>query len=132
MSCLSVSSPYPYYLLFLLNGLFQSAVWPGTVAVMSYWFDSSSRGSVMGIWCVASNVGDVIGQYTAGALIEWKYSWEWIIIVSVVYMMISSIIFGFVKDKPSMVNTNAEEMSSNDNAEQVEVVGVLECFKIPG
>lgn len=86
----------------------------------------------MGIWCVASNVGDVIGQYTAGALIEWKYSWEWIIIVSVVYMMISSIIFGFVKDKPSMVNTNAEEMSSNDNAEQVEVVGVLECFKIPG
>ena len=86
----------------------------------------------MGIWCVASNVGDVIGQYTAGALIEWKYPWEWIIIVSVVYMIISSIIFGFVKDRPSMVNTVAKEISLNDNGEEVEVVGVLESFKIPG
>jgi hypothetical protein len=47
-------------------------------------------------------------------------------------MIISSIIFGFVKDKPSMVITHTDEISLNDNAEPVEVVGVLESFKIPG
>lgn len=133
LSYLKVTSPFPYYLLFFLNGLFQSTVWPGTVAVMSYWFGSSHRGSVMGIWCVASSVGDVIGQYTAGALEEWNYSWEWILIVAVVYMIISSFIFGFVHDKPSMVFSNPEESNTDmNNTEPAQVVGIFEAFKIPG
>ena len=51
-----------------LQGLTQSAVWPGVVAVMGNWFDKSSRGKSMGFWSSNASIGNIVGAQF-GALI---------------------------------------------------------------
>ena len=51
-----------YGFIWTLNGLVQSISWPNNVAVMSNWFQESSRGRVLGIWSGNQSSGNVLGS----------------------------------------------------------------------
>lgn len=98
---MNVRSPWVYFVLFALNGAFQSPVWPATVAVIGNWFSRNTRGSVMGIWSTNSSVGDILGQQTA-ALFEQlsDMPWEYVILTTMTYNLFVAALFLFVNDKP--------------------------------
>lgn len=51
----------------IINGFSQSAGYPGLVAVMGNWFGKDSRGILLGLWSINSNLGNILG-YTFCAL----------------------------------------------------------------
>ncbi len=50
-----------YTVLWTLNGLFQSCVWPVEVKLVSKWFSDNHSGSLFGIWSANSSVGNILG-----------------------------------------------------------------------
>ena len=102
-----------FVVLWACNGLFQSAVWPGTVALMGNWFPRLTRGRVMGIWSSNSSVGDVIGAELGGLMLHMGFSWHAIVLTCASIIAIVSTFFAiFVEDKPAL--TLVEEDSSCD------------------
>ena len=69
-----------YVALFTLNGLLQSAVWPGCVAILSNWFSSENRGRIMGIWASNSSVGDIAGAIIA-SLLQTALHFSWPVVM---------------------------------------------------
>ena len=60
---------------FAVNGLAQSAGWPGCAKTFSQWFARRERGTVMGWWCTCYQAGYVL----AGLLATWllaNYGWR--------------------------------------------------------
>ena len=52
---------------FALNGMAQSAGWPGCAKTFSEWFAQKERGTIMGWWCTCYQAGYVL----AGVLATW-------------------------------------------------------------
>ena len=52
---------------FAINGLAQSAGWPGCAKTFSQWFAMKERGTIMGWWCTCYQAGYVL----AGVLATW-------------------------------------------------------------
>lgn len=50
-----------FCLLWGLQACVQALAWPGCIAVLGEWFHSKRRAAVMGLWCVANNVGNLLG-----------------------------------------------------------------------
>ena len=60
---------------FAVNGLAQSAGWPGCAKTFSQWFAQRERGSIMGWWCTCYQAGYVL----AGLLATWllaEHGWR--------------------------------------------------------
>lgn len=112
-----VTNPWVYFVLFALNGCFQSPVWPGTVAVVGNWFAKNTRGSVMGIWSTNNSVGNILGQQTA-ALIEQTthLSWEYVILTTLAYVIVAALLFQLVKDKPSASLVTTEQLGAESTS----------------
>ncbi|XP_031560576.1 sugar phosphate exchanger 3-like [Actinia tenebrosa] len=65
-----------YYGVFMaLNGFFQSAGWPSSVAIMGNWFGKSSRGFVFGLWSACASVGNIIGAFEAASVLNYGYEY---------------------------------------------------------
>jgi len=62
--------------LFIVNGLFQSSGWPGTVKAMGSWFTPKERGTVMGIWSTCYQAGGLAATAVATFLFV-RYGWRW-------------------------------------------------------
>jgi len=45
----------------IINGFSQSAGYPGLVAIMGNWFGKDSRGILLGLWSINSNLGNILG-----------------------------------------------------------------------
>lgn len=140
---LHVTNPWVYFILFALNGCFQSPVWPGTVAVIGNWFSKSNRGSVMGVWSTNNSVGNILGQQTAAILEQTTHlRWEYIILITLSYVLIAALLFQFVKDKPSvsLLSSNQPiiDSTSLNQANTPEItpkkngISLLEAWKLPG
>ena len=92
-----------FALLWAGNGLFQSSVWPGTVALIGNWFPRLSRGRVMGVWSSNSSVGDVIGAELAGVMLATGWRWEFIVLTTAAIIVAVSCTFAaVVEDKPAL------------------------------
>lgn len=59
-------SSYFIVLFMMLNGAFQSTVWPGLVTTMGNWFGKEGRGIIMGFWTGSKNFGDIFGFLIIG------------------------------------------------------------------
>ena len=65
---------------FALQGLFQSTGWPANVKAMTPFFDATSRGTVMGVWCTSYQVGGIAATALATYLLThggWRSSFLW-------------------------------------------------------
>lgn len=68
----STSHLVMYIVLWTLNGLLQSCVWPVEVKLVSRWFSADHSGSLFGIWSANSSVGNILGiGLTALAMYIW-------------------------------------------------------------
>lgn len=92
-----------FIFLWACNGLFQSAVWPGTVALIGNWFPRLSRGKVMGVWSSNSSVGDVLGAELGGLMIHMHFAWESIVVTTSAILIVVGLIFAaVVTDRPAV------------------------------
>lgn len=78
------STALMFALLFGLNGLAQSAGWPGTTRAMAEWTTGVDRRRVMAIWSTCYQVGGLAA--TAGAAWLLSYGWRSIFFVPAVAM----------------------------------------------
>jgi sugar phosphate permease len=70
------SAAWLFLILYILNGLFQSSGWPGTVKAMGSWFTPKERGTVMGIWSTCYQAGGLVATAVATFLFV-RYGWRW-------------------------------------------------------
>jgi len=92
---------WPYVLLWGCNGLTQSTVWAGTVALMANWFAPESRGKVLGSWSANANCGDILGSLTAGFLLMLGVRWPLIMLLEAGLMCCVALLFlGVARDHP--------------------------------
>lgn len=69
------SNPVQFMLIFICNGLVHSAVFPMLCSIVSPYFASVERGSVMGAWTTSQQVGATIATLTA-AYLNQNYTWR--------------------------------------------------------
>ena len=65
-----------FLVVYVLNGLFQSTGWPGTVKAMGAWFTPRERGTVMGFWATCYQVGGLVATGVATFLFV-QFGWRW-------------------------------------------------------
>lgn len=104
-----------------LQGIFQSAVWPGVVAVMGNWFEGERRGSWMGIWSSCASVGDIVGAQFTGLIYIFHGSWMIGLLPFAVFQVVIALIFIFtINDSPQQQFTPEEikMMTYNEGARE--------------
>jgi sugar phosphate permease len=83
------------------QGIAQSAVWPGVVAVMGNWFDKENRGTSMGFWSCNASVGDIIGAQLGGLILYLNGSWMVTVLpFALLQVLVASIFIFTVQDTP--------------------------------
>ena len=84
-----------------LQGLAQSAVWPGVVAVIGNWFAKAVRGRIMGVWSSCASVGDIVGAQFGGLIFILNGSWMDVILPFAIFQIVVAVVFVFtVQDSP--------------------------------
>ncbi|XP_058628428.1 sugar phosphate exchanger 3-like isoform X4 [Onychostoma macrolepis] len=84
---------YFYCILWVINGLLQSTVWPCVVAIMGNWFGKSGRGFVFGLWSACASVGNILGAFLASSVL--KYGYEYAFLVTSVVQFAGGIVVFF-------------------------------------
>jgi sugar phosphate permease len=69
------SAAWVFLLVYIVNGLFQSTGWPGTVKAMGAWFTVKERGTVMGVWSTCYQAGGLLATAVATFLFV-HYGWR--------------------------------------------------------
>uniref|UniRef100_A0A672H6U0 Sugar phosphate exchanger 3 n=1 Tax=Salarias fasciatus TaxID=181472 RepID=A0A672H6U0_SALFA len=90
---LQLYNVYLYCVLWVLNGLLQSAVWPCVVAVMGNWFGKTGRGFVFGLWSACASVGNILGAFLASSVL--KYGYEYAFLVTSVVQFAGGVVVFF-------------------------------------
>lgn len=116
-----INSPVLYLFLWIFQGFTQSTVFPGCIAVLGHWFDSSNRGKVMGLFVSAASLGNALAAVLIGAIFSIGGKWPLIILVFSIFELICGLlIFFFLKEKPGksneelmMVNMINEDLEEN-------------------
>ncbi|KAF4686591.1 hypothetical protein FOZ62_001585 [Perkinsus olseni] len=60
---------YLYYVLYACNGVFQSAIWPVLIKIMSNYFGNMHSGVIFGVWATNIAVGNIVGGNLASLMI---------------------------------------------------------------
>uniref|UniRef100_A0A671QSL8 Sugar phosphate exchanger 3 n=1 Tax=Sinocyclocheilus anshuiensis TaxID=1608454 RepID=A0A671QSL8_9TELE len=84
---------YFYCILWVINGLLQSTVWPCVVAIMGNWFGKSGRGFVFGLWSACASVGNILGAFLASSVL--KYGYEYAFLVTSVVQFAGGVVVFF-------------------------------------
>ncbi|KAK9976161.1 hypothetical protein ABG768_021367 [Culter alburnus] len=102
---------YFYCVLWVINGLLQSTVWPCVVAIMGNWFGKSGRGFVFGLWSACASVGNILGAFLASSVL--KYGYEYAFLVTSVVQFAGGVVvfFGLL--------TSPKEIGLSDPSETV-------------
>ncbi|KAM8908455.1 sugar phosphate exchanger 3 isoform 2-T2 [Spinachia spinachia] len=90
---LHIYNVYVYCILWVVNGLLQSAVWPSVVAVMGNWFGKQGRGFVFGLWSACASVGNILGAFLASSVL--KYGYEYAFLVTSVMQFAGGVVVFF-------------------------------------
>ncbi|XP_064632932.1 sugar phosphate exchanger 3-like [Lineus longissimus] len=87
---------YFYGAMWCLNGLIQASGWPTVVAVMGNWFGKSSRGFVLGTWSACASVGNIIGAFVVGEVLDYGYEYAFMATSTMLFAGGLLIFFGLV------------------------------------
>uniref|UniRef100_A0A672H6N1 Sugar phosphate exchanger 3 n=1 Tax=Salarias fasciatus TaxID=181472 RepID=A0A672H6N1_SALFA len=108
---LQLYNVYLYCVLWVLNGLLQSAVWPCVVAVMGNWFGKTGRGFVFGLWSACASVGNILGAFLASSVLKYGYEYAFLV-TSVVQFAGGVVVFFGLLTSPKEVG---EEFTDTDS-----------------
>lgn len=104
---LKIYNVYLYCVLWVLNGLLQSAVWPCVVAVMGNWFGKTGRGFVFGLWSACASVGNILGAFLASSVLKYGYEYAFLV-TSVVQFAGGVVVFFGLLTSPKEVGLSLE------------------------
>jgi MFS transporter, OPA family, solute carrier family 37 (glycerol-3-phosphate transporter), member 3 len=94
--------PWLFFVTWGLQGLVQSTVWPGTVAVLGHWFTRTHRGKIMGAWSSCGSFGNIVGALIGGLILSFNQSWMVVTLTFALFQAAIGLLFLFtVFDKPS-------------------------------
>jgi sugar phosphate permease len=85
------SAAWLFLVLFVINGLFQSTGWPGTVKAMGAWFTPKERGTVMGVWSTCYQAGGLIATAVATFLFV-HLGWRWAFLGPAIFIAVVGIV----------------------------------------
>ncbi|VDP69573.1 unnamed protein product [Echinostoma caproni] len=89
----------PFYcVLWILNGLTQSTVWPSAVAILNS-RAGSFRGFVLGTWSSCASAGNIIGDLLVGVLVPFGYHYGFLVPSVTMFAFSFMLLFG-LSDKP--------------------------------
>ncbi|CEP03724.1 unnamed protein product (mitochondrion) [Plasmodiophora brassicae] len=121
--------------LMALNGLAQSTVWPNAVAIMAAHFPEASRGSIMGVWSVNGNVGNLLGGMFTGAAQSSGLSIQATLAVPSVFTMgVAFVVWRYLRSTPSASPSNPDERDPIiiKPVMATKGIGVWRALQIPG
>uniref|UniRef100_A0A8C5HUF5 Sugar phosphate exchanger 3 n=1 Tax=Gouania willdenowi TaxID=441366 RepID=A0A8C5HUF5_GOUWI len=104
---LHIYNVYVYCVLWVLNGLLQSAVWPSVVAVMGNWFGKAGRGFIFGLWSACASVGNILGAFLASSMLKYGYEYAFLV-TSVVQFAGGVVVFFGLLTSPKEVGLDVE------------------------
>lgn len=104
---LQIYNMYLYIVLWVLNGLLQSAVWPCVVAVMGNWFGKTGRGFIFGLWSACASVGNILGAFLASSVLQYGYEYAFLV-TSVVQFAGGIVVFFGLLTSPKEVGLSLE------------------------
>ncbi|XP_073804549.1 sugar phosphate exchanger 3 isoform X4 [Danio rerio] len=96
---------YLYCVLWVINGLLQSTVWPCVVAIMGNWFGKSGRGFVFGLWSACASVGNILGAFLASSVLKYGYEYAFLV-TSVVQFAGGVVVFFGLLTSPKEIGLN--------------------------
>ena len=140
--------PYIFLIQWALQGLSQSTVWPGTIAVLGNWFKQKHRGKILGFWSSCGSVGNVVGAVIGGLILTMNQEWMVVTMTFAAFQILVAIIYIFtISDKPptgskvlvedynenSQVSINLYELSSHLISTQHKIgMPFLQAIRLPG
>lgn len=99
-------SPTMFYVLRFLLGACEAGFFPGVLYLLTLWFPSQYRGSMVGLFMIFSAIANAIGAPLGGSLLALDglfglAGWEWVFLVTGVPAVIAGIVTWFyLDDKP--------------------------------
>ena len=116
--------PYVFLIHWAFQGLANSTVLPGTVAVVGNWFSKTNRGKVMGTWSTCNSVGNAIGGLIGGVIISSGQEWMVVVITFAIFQIVTAFIYILtVPDKPSVNPNKLIDSEISDYTRSVNDVG---------
>ena len=102
-----VSTPFQFYVVRFLLGVFEAGFFPGVILYFTYWYPSVRRGQVIAIFMSATTMGSLIAGPLCGFILKYfdgfagLHGWQWLFLVQgLPAIFIGALIYLLLKDKP--------------------------------
>jgi D-galactonate transporter len=117
-----VQTPTQFYIIRLLLGIFEAGFFPGIILYLTYWYPSTRRGRVTGLFLFGMPITGVIGGPLSGWIMKtfdqvggW-HGWQWVFVIEgIPTVLIGVLVYLLLADKPEQ----AKWLSSREK----EIVG---------
>jgi D-galactonate transporter len=103
-----VSSPTQFYVARFLLGIFEGGFFPGIILYLTYWFPSSRRGRVTGMFMFAVPVAGIVGGPVSGLIMtamdgmHGMRGWQWMFLLEgIPSISLGFICYFFLADNPA-------------------------------
>jgi sugar phosphate permease len=102
-----VSTPFQFYVVRFLLGVFEAGFFPGVILYFTYWFPSVRRGQVIAIFMSATTIVSVIAGPLCGAILKYfdgaagLHGWQWLFLVQgLPAVALGFLVYFLLEDKP--------------------------------
>ncbi len=103
-----VETPTQFYLVRLLLGVFEAGFFPGIILYLTYWYPSTRRGRVTGLFLFGMPITGVIGGPLSGWIMKsfegvggW-HGWQWLFVIEgIPTVLIGVLVYFLLADKPA-------------------------------
>lgn len=111
---MEVNNPVLFLILWILQGITQSSIFPGCVAVLGHWFETEVRGKVLGLFVSAGACGNALSAILTGVIFSLGGKWEIsMLILSAFELATGILIFFSLQEKPTKLNEDLMMVSLN-------------------
>ncbi|HXZ09268.1 MAG TPA: MFS transporter, partial [Paraburkholderia sp.] len=122
-----VTTPWQFYAVRLLLGVFEAGFFPGIILYLTYWYPSQRRGRVTGLFLFGMPITGVLGGPLSGTIMSGMeglggmHGWQWLFIAE----GLPTVLLGFVLYR--MLPNGPDEAPWLNHAEKVLVQSVLDA-----
>ncbi|VVD76850.1 MFS transporter [Pandoraea terrigena] len=103
-----VSTPWQFYGIRLLLGIFEAGFFPGIILYLTYWYPSQRRGRVTGLFLFGMPITGVLGGPLSGAIMSGMeglggmHGWQWLFLVEgLPTVVLGYVLYRMLPDRPA-------------------------------
>jgi MFS family permease len=107
MATMFVRGPNSFYVLRLLLGAAEAGFFPGVILYLTYWFPSSVRGQIFGLFYLGAPLAFIFGSPISGLLLQMSprsglQNWQWMFLTEGLLAVVIGIwAYRYLDDAPS-------------------------------